>query len=112
MNFPTRQIGYATLQNYQEGVTQRVVIKTTDGGASWRELPLVDAADAQEFGVGFVDERRGWVGTFKGGFETRDGGASWSPVDMGRAVNKIRIVREGTRFSAFAIGLQVSRLEG
>lgn len=112
MHFPTRRVGYATVQNYKEGVTRRLVIKTTDGGASWRELPLVDDAAAQEFGVGFLDENRGWVGTAKGGFETRDGGASWAPVEMGRAVNKIRILRDGAGFSAFAIGVQVSRLEG
>jgi photosystem II stability/assembly factor-like uncharacterized protein len=112
MSFPTRKVGYATVQNYQDGVTQRVVVKTTDGGASWRELPLVEDAKAQEFGVGFVNEAWGWVGTLSSGYETRDGGASWTPVEMGRAVNKIRIVREGQRFSAFAIGVQVSRLDG
>jgi photosystem II stability/assembly factor-like uncharacterized protein len=112
MSFPTRQVGYATVQNYQEGRSQRVVVKTTDGGATWRELPLVDDAHAQEFGVGFVDERRGWVGTAVSGFETRDGGRSWAPVEMGRAVNKIRIVRNGARWRAYAIGVSVSRLDG
>jgi photosystem II stability/assembly factor-like uncharacterized protein len=112
MSFPSRSVGYATLQNYQESVTQHLVVKTTDGGLSWRELPLVDDAHAQEFGVGFVNENWGWVGTLNSGFETRDGGANWTPVEMGRAVNKIRIVREGARFSAFAIGSQVNRLDG
>lgn len=112
MNFPSRQVGYATVQNYQEGTTQRVVVKTTDGGASWRELALVDDAKVREFGVGFVDEKRGWVGTTTTGFETRDGGATWAPVAMGPAVNKIRVLRDGGRFRAFAIGVQVHRLDG
>ena len=112
MSFPSRQVGYATVQNYQDGTTQRVVVKTIDGGASWRELPLVDDAKVRAFGVGFVDEKRGWVGTTTTGFETRDGGATWAPVQMGPAVNKIRVLRDGSRFRAFAIGVQVHRLDG
>jgi photosystem II stability/assembly factor-like uncharacterized protein len=112
MNFPSRHVGYATVQNYQEGTTRRVVVKTEDGGATWREMPLVNDAQVREFGVGFVTERWGWVGTSTSGFETRDGGQNWAPVEMGRAVNKIRILREGDRFRAFAIGASVHRLDG
>lgn len=111
MNFPSRRVGYATVQNYEEGASARVIVKTTDGGATWRELPLVDDARVREFGIGFVDERWGWVGGSTGGFETRDGGASWAPVEMGRAVNKIRIVRQGDVTRAFAIGVNVARLD-
>ena len=112
MSFPTRKVGYATVQNYQEGTSARVIVKTTDGGVTWRELSLVDDPKVREFGVGFVDEAWGWVGTTTSGFETRDGGQSWKPVEMGAAVNKIRVVREGKRFRAFAIGVQVHRLDG
>lgn len=112
MSFPSRNVGYATVQNYQEGTTARVVVKTTDGGATWQELPLVSDAKVREFGVGFVTEERGWVGTTTGGFETRDGGRSWAPVAMGAAVNKIRVLKDGARFRAFAIGVEVHRLDG
>jgi photosystem II stability/assembly factor-like uncharacterized protein len=112
MSFPTRLVGYATVQSYEQAAAQRVVVKTTDGGVTWRELSLVDDAQAQEFGIGFVNENWGWVGTRNNGFETRDGGATWMPVEMGQAVNKVRIVREGDRFSAFAIGVEVRRLDG
>lgn len=111
MSWPTREVGYATVQSYAEGATDRVVVKTTDGGKTWSELPLVSDAKAQEFGVGFVDEQRGWVGTAVSGFETRDGGKSWAPVEMGRAVNKVRIVGDGARTRAFAIGVDVHRLD-
>lgn len=111
MSFPSRRVGYATVQNYAEGATDRVIVKTTDGGESWRELPLVSDAAVREFGVGFVDNDWGWVGTTTSGFETRDGGASWQPIEMGRAVNKIRIVREGSIARAYAIGVNVSRLD-
>jgi photosystem II stability/assembly factor-like uncharacterized protein len=111
MHFPNRSVGYATVQNYAEGASARVIVKTVDGGQTWRELPLVDNAQVREFGIGFVDENCGWVGTTAGGFETRDGGLSWAPVEMGRAVNKIRIVRDGARVRAFAIGVNVCRLD-
>ncbi|MEQ1810296.1 MAG: hypothetical protein ABL889_10230 [Terricaulis sp.] len=112
MNFPTREIGYATVQNYEDGVSGRVILKTIDGGSVWRELPLVDDERVREFGVGFVTQDWGWVGASTNGFETRDGGRSWTPVNMGRAVNKIRIVREARVWRAYAIGVNVSRLDG
>jgi photosystem II stability/assembly factor-like uncharacterized protein len=112
MSFPSRRVGYATVQNNGDDSSRRVVIKTTDGGASWRELDLVDDVDAREYGVGFLTEQIGWVGASTAGFQTTDGGRTWAPVNMGLAVNKIRIVRDGRRFSAFAIGRGVSRLEG
>jgi photosystem II stability/assembly factor-like uncharacterized protein len=109
MSFPSRRVGYATVQSYAEGATQRVIVKTTDGGATWRELPLIDDARVREFGVGFVDENWGWVGASTTGFETRDGGATWAPIEMGQAVNKVRIVRSGRSVRAFAIGVEVWR---
>jgi photosystem II stability/assembly factor-like uncharacterized protein len=111
MSWPTRQTGYASIQNYQDGVTQRFVAKTTDGGATWRELPLVDDAAVREFGIGFVDENWGWIGASTTGFETRNGGESWTPIDMGRAVNKVRVLRDGRRVRAYAIGAEVRRLD-
>jgi photosystem II stability/assembly factor-like uncharacterized protein len=111
MCFPSRRVGYATVQNYAEGAADRVLIKTTNGGASWRELPLVTDPQVREFGIGFVDENWGWIGASTTGFETRDGGASWLPIEMGRAVNKIRIVRQGAVTRAFAIGVNVHRLD-
>jgi len=111
-SFPSRSVGYATVQNYEEGATRRVLVKTTDGGASWREIPLVDDARVRQFGIGFVDDDWGWVGTTTAGFETRDGGATWAPVAMGQAVNKIRILRSGSRVRAYAIGVHVHRFDG
>jgi photosystem II stability/assembly factor-like uncharacterized protein len=107
--FPSRMVGYATVQNYNEDKTlsHRVVAKTIDGGKTWTELPLVDDHDVNEFGVGFANDQLGWVGTSKSGFETRDGGKTWRPVEMGRYVNKIRIVPDGGQFTAFAIGANV-----
>lgn len=120
--FPSREVGYATLQNYsaeaaqdpQAGVTadaHRFVVKTEDGGATWHELPMVTDPSVQELGIGFVDARHGWVGAMPHGFETEDGGATWKPVaSMPKAANKLRIVHDGDRVDVWAIGLDVRHL--
>lgn len=115
---PTRRTCYATLQNYSvqaqasDATPKRYVVKTEDGGDTWRELPLVEDPKVQQFGVAFVDERHGWVGAVPTGFETSDGGATWSPVkSMPMAANKLRIVRDGDRASVWAIGLDVRHLD-
>ncbi|AIF48850.1 WD40/YVTN/BNR-like repeat-containing protein [Dyella japonica] len=108
-SFPTRRVGYATIQSYDTDArsTQRWVAKTTDGGKTWSELPLVDDKEVNEFGVGFANADLGWVGTTKGGFETKDGGKHWEHVEMGRVVNKIRVLPDGQHFTAYAIGSDV-----
>ncbi|WP_266171190.1 WD40/YVTN/BNR-like repeat-containing protein [Dyella subtropica] len=109
-SFPTRQIGYATIQGDSENKdeTQQRIAKTTDGGMTWKELPLVNDAKVREFGIGFANAQLGWVGTSQGGFETRDGGAHWQPIEFGRVVNKIRIMPDGDgHFVGYAIGSDV-----
>jgi photosystem II stability/assembly factor-like uncharacterized protein len=108
MNFPTPRIGYATVQSYSETDDKRIFVKTTNGGRTWREMPLVTDLGAREFGVGFATERLGWIGTRQRGYETQDGGRTWAPVEMGQAVNKVRVVTgpDGKR-KAVAIGVNV-----
>jgi len=109
VSFPSRKVGYVTVQNYNpdKSVTQRVVAKSVDGGKSWNELALADDFAVREFGVAFADEMTGWVGTSTTGFATTDGGKSWQRVNMGRAVNKIRIVPDGSHYVGYAIGVEV-----
>ena len=113
-SFPTRKVGYATIQNYDPDKTksQRYVAKTTDGGLSWQEIPLVDDHSVRQFGVGFINENIGWVGAIAGGYQTLDGGKNWTPAALGRGVNKIRVLEktEGG-FVAYAIGLDVYKWE-
>jgi photosystem II stability/assembly factor-like uncharacterized protein len=114
MSWPSKRVGYATVQSYDDAPTNthRVIIKTTDGGKTWREMPLVNEPKIQQFGIGFVDEKRGWVGCVKNGYETRDGGKTWMLVVMGRAANKIRIVpKQGGASTVYAIGVDVYRLD-
>ncbi|MDX2147687.1 MAG: hypothetical protein SFZ23_09215 [Planctomycetota bacterium] len=109
--FPTRDIGYVTIQSYNPdpAASQRFVAKTTDAGKTWSEIPLVDDHKVRQFGVAFVDAQRGWIGAMPHGFQTVDGGATWSRTNFGNAVNKIRVLRDGDDVHAFAIGVDVSK---
>lgn len=109
-SFPDDNTGYATVQNYDREREQQLIVKTTDGGKSWQELPLTNNAGARQFGIGFVDAKRGWVGTFAGGFYTDDGGESFAPVPIAKGANKFRIVRNEKRIDIFAIGTEVQKL--
>jgi photosystem II stability/assembly factor-like uncharacterized protein len=111
-SFPTHDVGYVTIQNYDPDVknVKRVVAKTVDGGLTWAEIELVNDHAVRQFGVGFIDPRTGWIGTTTTGFQTTDGGATWMRVDMGRAVNKIRLVPSRNGFVAYAIGIDVYKL--
>jgi photosystem II stability/assembly factor-like uncharacterized protein len=114
MSWPTEKIGYATVQSYVDAPnnTRRVFVKTTDGGKSWKEMPLVNDKAAHQFGIAFVDAKRGWIGTRSGGFETMDGGLNWKKTEFGKAVNKIRVVaKPGGGKVAYAIGVDVHRLD-
>jgi photosystem II stability/assembly factor-like uncharacterized protein len=111
-SFPTRKVGYVSIQSYNPDPTvkQQHVAKTTDGGLTWTELNLVEDAQAREFGIGFLDEQHGFVGTMNSGFETKDGGQIWSKIDLGRACNKIRIYQDGQKMYGYAIGVNVFKM--
>jgi len=105
-SFADAHVGYATLQNDDPANIQQRVAKTVDGGEHWVELPLIADKDAQEFGVGFVTPDHGWVGAATGGFETRDGGKTWTPSPLARLANKIRTRAADGAPMTYAIGSQ------
>jgi photosystem II stability/assembly factor-like uncharacterized protein len=111
-SFPTEKIGYVTIQSYNPdpNVKQQRIAKTTDGGNTWQEIDLVQDATAREFGIGFIDEHHGFVGTMNSGYETKDGGLTWLPVNLGMACNKIRIYKDANgKIYGFAIGVDVMK---
>jgi hypothetical protein len=71
---------------------------------------LVNDINVREFGVGFTDEKNGFIGAVPTGFETHDGGLSWEKSHMGSATNKIRIQKDKSGKSiAYGIGVIVSK---
>jgi photosystem II stability/assembly factor-like uncharacterized protein len=110
VSFPTKAVGYVTIQSYNPDPTikQQRIAKTTDGGNTWKEINLTEDATAREFGIGFIDENHGFVGTINSGFETKDGGLTWVKIDLGRACNKIRIYKdEKDKVYGYAVGVNV-----
>uniref|UniRef100_UPI00404942E5 WD40/YVTN/BNR-like repeat-containing protein n=1 Tax=Gelidibacter sp. TaxID=2018083 RepID=UPI00404942E5 len=113
VSFPSEKVGYATIQSYNPdpNVKQQRVAKTVDGGNTWTEINLVEDPTARQFGIGFITENHGFVGAVNSGFETKDGGLSWTKIDLGRACNKIRIYNTNTGKSyGYAIGVDVFKL--
>lgn len=110
--FPSKQTGYVTIQSYNPdtSASQRFIAKSIDGGRNWSEIPLIDNHAVRQFGVAFIDDTYGWVGAMPHGFETRDGGATWTRATFGNAVNKIRVLSLPDSVSAYAIGTQVHSL--
>lgn len=105
------ETGFATVQSYDQERATQLVIKTTDGGRSWQELEIARNPRARQFGIGFIDETTGFVGTFDGGYATTDGGATWQSVPIARAANKFDVVRTPAGGRVHAIGTQVQALD-
>jgi photosystem II stability/assembly factor-like uncharacterized protein/dienelactone hydrolase len=113
-SFPTKDVGYVTIQSYNpdSNVKQQRIAKTTDGGNTWNEINLIEDAGAREFGIGFIDENHGFVGTMNSGYETKDGGLTWAPVNLGKACNKIRIYKDANgKVYGYSIGVDVFKGE-
>jgi len=106
-SFPGGQIVYATIQSNDSTNLQQRFVKSTDGGQHWSELPLVQNAEAQEFGIGFLDANHGWIGTALGGYETVNGGKSWRLSTLGPKANKIRTKTVDGMSMIYAIGSAV-----
>lgn len=112
--FPSQKVGYATIQSYNTDttVTLQHFVKTTKRGRKWKEYELCNDYKARSFGVGFIDEKNGFIGTRTGGFQTKNGGKSWEKVDIGKSCNKIRIVKlPNGHIYGYAIGVNVYRLK-
>ncbi len=113
-SFPSDKVGYVTIQSYNPDslAKQQRVAKTIDGGETWNEINLVEDANAREFGIGFIDDKHGFIGTMNSGYETNDGGSTWTPINLGKACNKIRIYKDGNgKIYGYAIGVDVMKGE-
>ncbi len=92
--FPvTAKLVYVALQS-QDGIYR--VAKSTDAGDSWNVHIVASGRPPGPAvqGIGFLDERIGWVGGFfEGMYGTTDGGLTWTPVRMSdRTINRFEKV--------------------
>jgi photosystem II stability/assembly factor-like uncharacterized protein len=82
----SKKMIYASLQS-EDGVYR--IAKTTDAGEHWDTLTV--ATDRPKGpavqGIGFIDEKTGWVGGFfQGMYGTTDGGKTWTFLNVPTAV--------------------------
>jgi photosystem II stability/assembly factor-like uncharacterized protein len=105
--FPvTAKLIYAALQS-QDGIYR--VAKSTDAGDTWSVQTVATGRPQGPAvqGIGFLDERTGWVGGFfEGMYGTTDGGLTWTPVPTpsGRMINRFEKVG-GALFTAGSRGI-------
>ncbi len=67
------------------GLGSTVLLRTMDGGATWKDLGPVAVPSVQAFAVSFTDQRNGWVDTVAPGphaYATSDAGATWRQVTL------------------------------
>jgi photosystem II stability/assembly factor-like uncharacterized protein len=112
--FPSKDVGYATIMSYQAPANEArgYVAKTTDGGEHWQKFVVTQDEHWVPYGIAFLDDMHGFVGGSTGGYETRDGGRSWTAISMGLSVNRMKFVtRADGGKTAFAIGQDVYKLD-
>jgi photosystem II stability/assembly factor-like uncharacterized protein len=114
VQFPTKDVGYVAIQQTASGPP--AFAKTTDGGATWKELPLPPYPGSPTRGyaalaVGFITDKIGWVaaeGKTSPVYRTSDGGETWeTETSITPPINRFRFVDKKT---AYAVGGQVYKL--
>lgn len=100
IQFPSRQIGYASLQ--RNSLSPIYFLKTTDGGITWTEKLFSNSYYFVQ-GMGFINDTLGWIGGYSSilMYQTTNGGDTWKPLGIGRRVNRFRMLSPTL---AYAIG--------
>lgn len=109
VDFPSKDRGFISIQrNAKEGYTY--YLETFDGGKTWLERKF-DEGKYYVQGVGFINEKIGWLGgNPRGTKETRDGGQTWyDMIDAGRGYNNFQFFGDSV---GYGVGFGVYKMEG
>jgi photosystem II stability/assembly factor-like uncharacterized protein len=99
LSFPTRKIGYASIEGWPDMDTVPVM-KTIDGGLSWQRMTFSTVHNWNQ-GIGFVDDSTGWCGATNGTVKkTTDGGQSWVNVPFVSNFNRMRRVNDTLAYAS------------
>ena len=90
IQFLNDKVGFVALENFRDAA----ILRTDDGGETWVRKHVAKSQDPNEpainndlEGIGFLNEREGWVGGWGNNFQgrmnsfTADGGETWSRED-------------------------------
>lgn len=78
--FRDRLNGYANISNYSNAAKR--YLYTSDGGLTWDEGIYKTSGSYEGLGIAFIDENTGWCAGDDVTYETKDGGASFSPISI------------------------------
>ncbi len=102
ISFPSSQIGYISLQAFQNSGFQ-YMLKTTDGGHTWADLNISNGGGPFGLydieGIGFINDTTGWIGGDRGTFFTTDGGVNWVQESWGNAINRFRFINDSLAYA-------------
>lgn len=76
------------------------LVKSLDGGGNWTTY---NAPESGIEAVGFISETKGWMGGHTTGFfETINGGATWTDLNIGSNLNRIFVINDSLAYAAGA----------
>ena len=110
MSFPSRNIGYASIESVNTSpIDSQFCLKTMDGGQTWQDIFIAQVPTGEcssggfdEQGIGFINDSVGWVGGRNSQYglapvyiyKTTDGGISWNPDYWGENINRFRFMSD------------------
>ncbi len=104
INFPSRNVGYVSVEAGCSTCDTVPVLKTTDGGMTWQKKNWNTSFTtnfAYEQGIGFMNDSTGWCGDFVNQVtKTTDGGETWIPVSFVGNFNRMRRVNDTIAYAS------------
>ncbi len=101
LTFPSRKIGYVSMQFFNSPSIQ-YFFKTTDGGITWQENSYSGGPSTgyDIEGMGFLNDTIGWVGGSSNVYYTLNGGSTWALQTWGNNLNRFRFLSDTLAYAA------------
>lgn len=120
ISFPSRDVGYVSVEYSSSASPMAKVLKTEDGGLSWREIMIPGSTQSAGLqGIGFISESTGWASGRGTTSITTDGGESWQQIShynplskegqLDGSMNRFFVVNDTL---AFGVGKRLYTLSG
>ena len=118
ISFPSDDVGYISVEYNSINAPTAKVLKTEDGGATWREVYIEGSnASAGLQGIGFISPTTGWASGRGVTSVTTDGGTTWTQLghynpatgngQLDGSMNRFFVVNDTL---AYGVGLRLYEL--